>query len=74
MKLSDFKLTAADFGTFGVGLERPECVWTDHDGVWVSDARGGVARINSDGRPDLLGSGMVEANGFGTTVEEEGQA
>ena len=43
MKLSDFKLTAADFGTFGVGLERPECVWTDHNGVWVSDARGGVA-------------------------------
>jgi gluconolactonase len=64
MKLSDFKLTAADFGTFGEGLERPECVWSDHDGVWVSDARGGVARIRDDGRPELLGSGIVEANGF----------
>jgi len=64
MKLSDFKLTAADFGTFGVGLERAECVWTDHDGVWVSDARGGVAHINAEGRPELLGSGIVEANGF----------
>ena len=64
MKLSEFKLTAADFGTFGVGLERPECVWSDHDGVWVSDARGGVARIGGDGRPELLGTGIVEANGF----------
>ncbi len=64
MKLADFKLTAADFGTYGVGLERPECVWSDHDGVWVSDARGGVARIGGDGRPELLGSGIVEANGF----------
>lgn len=64
MKLADFKLTAADFGTFGAGLERPECVWTDHDGVWASDARGGVALINSDGHPELFGTGIVEANGF----------
>jgi gluconolactonase len=64
MKLANFKLTAADFGTFGVGLDRPECVWSDHDGVWVSDARGGLAHIGKDGRPELLGSGIVEANGF----------
>jgi sugar lactone lactonase YvrE len=64
MKLSDFKLTATDFGMFGVGLERPECVWSDHDGVWVSDARGGVACIGGDGHAKLLGSGIVEANGF----------
>ena len=64
MKLSDFQLTAADFATFGQGLERPECVWVDRDGVWVSDARGGVARVGADGRPELLGSGIVDANGF----------
>jgi len=64
MKLSEFKLTTADFGTFGMRLERPECVWSDHDGVWVSDARGGVARIGGDGHPELLGAGIVEANGF----------
>ncbi|HUO03014.1 MAG TPA: SMP-30/gluconolactonase/LRE family protein [Rhizomicrobium sp.] len=64
MKVSDFKLTRKDFGVFGAGLERPECVWPDHDGVWVSDARGGLCCIAPDGRTRLLGSGIVEANGF----------
>jgi gluconolactonase len=64
MRLGDFKLTAADFGTLGVGLQRPECVWLDPDGIWVSDARGGVARLRGDGSPELLGSGIVEPNGF----------
>ncbi len=64
MKLADFKLTAADFGIFGRNLQRPECVWTDSDGVWVSDARGGVSRVGADGEPQLLGSGIAEPNGF----------
>jgi gluconolactonase len=64
MRLADFKLTAADFGTLGQGLQRPECVWIDPDDIWVSDARGGVARLMADGAPHLLGSGIREPNGF----------
>jgi gluconolactonase len=64
MRLGDFKLTAADFGTLGQRLQRPECVWVDADGTWVSDARGGVSRLMADGTPRLLGSGILEPNGF----------
>jgi gluconolactonase len=64
MRLADFKLTAADFGTLGHGLQRPECVWLDAGGTWVSDARGGVSRLMADGTPRLLGSGILEPNGF----------
>jgi gluconolactonase len=64
MKLGDFRLTAADFGTLGKDLQRPECVWVDADGIWVSDARGGVSRLLADGTPQLLGSGIREPNGF----------
>ena len=64
MKISEFELTAADFGTFGRGLQRPECVWIDRDGVWASDARGGVSHIFADDEPKLLGSGIVDPNGF----------
>ena len=64
MRLADFKLTAADFGTLGQGLQRPECVWIDPEDIWVSDARGGIARLMADGTPHLLGSGILEPNGF----------
>jgi sugar lactone lactonase YvrE len=64
MKLCDFKLTAKDFGRFGQGLQRPECVWADAEGVWTSDLRGGVAQVKDGSDPDILGSGIVEPNGF----------
>jgi gluconolactonase len=64
MRLADFKLTAADFRTLGVALQRPECVWIDRDGIWVSDSRGGVSRLRGDGTPQLLGGGILEPNGF----------
>ncbi|HTW34339.1 MAG TPA: SMP-30/gluconolactonase/LRE family protein [Rhizomicrobium sp.] len=64
MKLSDFKLTVADFGTFGRDLQRPECVWVDHDGIWTSDMRGGVAHVAKDGEAKVLGTGIGETNGF----------
>ncbi|HTC52603.1 MAG TPA: SMP-30/gluconolactonase/LRE family protein [Steroidobacteraceae bacterium] len=63
MRLADFKLTAADFATLGHELQRPECVWIDQE-LWVSDARGGVSRLQGDGTPELLGSGILEPNGF----------
>lgn len=64
MNISDFKLTAADFGTFGRNLQRPECVWVDRDGVWTSDLRGGIAHVPAQGEARMLGSGIVEPNGF----------
>lgn len=64
MKIAEFMLTAADFGALGDGLQCPECVWVDQDGIWVSDRRGGVSRLRDDGTPHLLGSGIVEPNGF----------
>lgn len=64
MRLSDFKLTAKDFGTFGRGLQNPECVWVDRDGIWASDLRGGVARVAANVDGGLLGSGIGQPNGF----------
>jgi len=64
MKLSDFKLTTKDFATFGQGLQRPECVWVDRDGVWASDLRGGIAQVRDGAEPRVLGRGIGEPNGF----------
>lgn len=64
MKIADFKLTAGDFASFGRGLQRPECVWADSDGIWASDARGGIAHVRADDAPHVLGAGIVDPNGF----------
>lgn len=62
--LDGFTLAREDFALFGSDLHRPECVWVDHDGVWVSDHRGGVARLDAAGQATLLGHGIEEPNGF----------
>lgn len=64
MKISDFRLAPADFGSYGRGLERPECVWVDNDGVWTSDLRGGIAHVPPAGDVRIVGSGIAEPNGF----------
>ncbi|MDE2466967.1 MAG: SMP-30/gluconolactonase/LRE family protein [Alphaproteobacteria bacterium] len=64
MSLSDFRLTADDFGQFGQGLERPECVVIDDEGIWTSDLRGGIARVLEHAGPQIVGSGIGEPNGF----------
>lgn len=62
--ISDFRLGVNDFTPFGHGLTRPECVWTDGEGVWASDnSAGGIARVSDNGRA-TLGSGIREPNGF----------
>ena len=39
----------------GTGLQRPECVLAEPDGVlWSADARGGVMRIDPDGTQSLV--------------------
>lgn len=64
MSIAAFKLTAADFAPYGRALERPECVWIDREGVWASDARGGVSRVHADREPQILGAGIADPNGF----------
>jgi gluconolactonase len=64
MSLAAFALTAADLLPYGSGLQRPECVWVDRDGVWASDARGGVCRVHADREPELFGTGIADPNGF----------
>jgi sugar lactone lactonase YvrE len=64
MRLSDFSLTAEDFGHYGQGLERPECVVVDETGIWTSDLRGGIACVREDADPQIIGDGIGEPNGF----------
>jgi gluconolactonase len=62
--LSQFRLAASNFGTFGMGLVRPECVWIDSEGVWCSDGRGGVCEVKPNEAAVTLGQGIVEPNGI----------
>ena len=64
MRLTEFTLSGASFTRFGRGLHRPECVWVDEQGVWASDARGGVCLVPPEGEPQVLGAGIAEPNGF----------
>ncbi|MGH8300752.1 MAG: SMP-30/gluconolactonase/LRE family protein, partial [Steroidobacteraceae bacterium] len=64
MSLAALKLTAADLVPYGQGLQRPECVWVDREGVWASDARGAVCRVHAGGEPEIFGSGIADPNGF----------
>jgi sugar lactone lactonase YvrE len=64
MSLAEFELTAADLLPYGSGLQRPECVWVDREGVWASDARGGLCRVHADREPELFGTGIADPNGF----------
>ena len=50
MPMQNFRLDHPDLLAIGGGLSRPECVLTTASGdLYVSDARGGVTRIASDG-------------------------
>jgi gluconolactonase len=64
MMISTFTLTAADFAPYGQALQRPECVWIDREGVWASDARGGICRVHADREAEVLGTGIADPNGF----------
>lgn len=64
MSIAQFKLTADDLQPYGRDLRRPECVWVDRQGVWASDARGGVCNVHVDRGPDIVGAGIADPNGF----------
>jgi sugar lactone lactonase YvrE len=65
MGLENFKLTPGDISWRGDGLSRPECVLAERDGtLWASDNRGGVTRIDPDGRQSQIGKITGLPNGL----------
>jgi len=50
----DFEIDKSAIRNVGDDLKRPECILAEPDGtLWAADARGGVARIDSDGTQPL---------------------
>jgi sugar lactone lactonase YvrE len=53
--LLDFGIDANTVSYTGSGLQRPECILAEPDGVlWAADARGGVARIAPNGEQKII--------------------
>ncbi|HEY6525578.1 MAG TPA: SMP-30/gluconolactonase/LRE family protein [Solirubrobacteraceae bacterium] len=53
----------------GDELQRPECVLAERDGtLWSADARGGVMRIDPDGRQSLIAQTVVHHDGDANSV------
>jgi gluconolactonase len=51
----DFEVDPSALNFTGHGLQRPECILAEPDGVlWAADARGGVARLNPDGTQEII--------------------
>ncbi len=63
--VSDFTLALSDLRFVGNELSRPESVFVDKAGaLWTSDSRGGVCRIDADGKQTVVGALKGEPNGF----------
>lgn len=53
--LAGFSVDREQIGFVGAGLQRPECILAEPDGVlWSADARGGVVRIDPAGDQRLI--------------------
>lgn len=51
----DFGIDPATVRYIGSGLQRPECILAERDGVlWAADARGGVARLTHAGEQQII--------------------
>jgi hypothetical protein len=54
--LRDFAVDRARVSTIGRDLQRPECILAERNGtLWAADARGGITRIEPDGRQQFIG-------------------
>jgi gluconolactonase len=53
--LKGWQVNRAEIRMIGHDLQRPECILAERDGtLWAADAHGGVMRIASDGRQQLV--------------------
>ncbi|HEY4047340.1 MAG TPA: SMP-30/gluconolactonase/LRE family protein [Acidobacteriaceae bacterium] len=51
----DFEIDKSSLRYVGSGLQRPECILAEPDGtLWAADARGGVAKITTDGKQEII--------------------
>src|SRR4051812_10678001 len=51
----DFGIDKSSIGFIGTGLQRPECILAERDGmIWSADARGGVVRIAPDSTQQII--------------------
>ena len=51
----DFTLDPRAIHYIGHDLQRPECILAEPDGtLWAADARGGVVRLDPDGRQEII--------------------
>src|SRR5215472_18450769 len=65
----DFGIDKSTLQYVGRDLQRPECVLAEPDGtLWSADARGGVMRIDPDGRQTLIAQEVVEPAGDAGSV------
>ncbi|MDO6965098.1 SMP-30/gluconolactonase/LRE family protein [Rhizobium alvei] len=61
--LVGFSVETKDIGFIGEDLERPECILAERDGtLWAADGRGGVMRIERNGRQTLILQTGLETN------------
>jgi len=61
--LRDWRVDRADIAHIGVDLQRPECILAEADGtLWTADARGGVMRIDPDGRQQLIAHTLADTS------------
>ncbi len=70
--IRDFRLDLAELSFYGQNLSRPESVLAEPDGtLWTSDNRGGVTRIDPDGRQQTVG--RIEGEPNGLAMDPEGR-
>ena len=51
----EFEIDKQSLRYTGEDLQRPECILAEPDGtLWVADARGGVAKIDPDGKQEII--------------------
>jgi gluconolactonase len=51
----DFGIDKSTLRYLGQDLQRPECILAERDGtLWSADARGGVVRLDADGRQEII--------------------
>ena len=51
----DFEIDKSSLGYIGKDLQRPECILAERNGtLWSADARGGVMKIDADGKQEII--------------------